>query len=55
MFVIHFLVIFILILIYGYIFKPSALNSNGIVRALFIAFGYALAWLIVDKKFINKK
>jgi hypothetical protein len=58
-FLIYFVVIFILLMIFGSIFKPSHMDSDGIVRAISISSASALSWItgqyIVERKMLKKK
>ncbi|CQR47529.1 hypothetical protein BN1058_01852 [Paraliobacillus sp. PM-2] len=51
---IYFVVFFILIMIFGLIFKPSNLEGDGIVRALVISSASAFGWVFVAGKFLKK-
>ncbi|MBX0358444.1 hypothetical protein [Halobacillus sp. Nhm2S1] len=53
-FLIYFVVFFILIMIFGSIFKPSDLGVDGIVRALVISSASAIGWTLVEKNFGKK-
>ncbi|WP_142922602.1 hypothetical protein [Neobacillus notoginsengisoli] len=51
---INFFSIFILIIIFGLVFKPNDINSSGIIRALVISFASALAW-VTGQNIFNRK
>jgi hypothetical protein len=45
-FLIRFSLIFVAIIIFGIVYKPSDVNFVGVIRALVIASGGALSWAI---------
>lgn len=57
-FIIYFVSFFIIILVYGAIFKPTDLEADGVVRALIISlgssFGIVLGGRIIDKNIARK-
>ncbi|MBP1947547.1 hypothetical protein J2Z82_000470 [Virgibacillus litoralis] len=49
-FFIYFVVFFILIMIFGIIFKPLELGVTGIVRAIVISSASAFGWVFVETR-----